>query len=55
MRILLLASAILVGCTTAKAEDRRITLINQSSMTIVQFHASDVGRSLTNPLIFNRL
>lgn len=45
MRILLLASAILVGCTTAKAEDRRIKLINESSSTIVEFHASNVGRS----------
>ena len=40
MRILLPASAILVGCTTAKAEDRRIKLISESSSTIVEFHAS---------------
>lgn len=29
----------------AKAEDRRIKLINESSSTIVEFHASNVGRN----------
>ena len=45
MRILLLASALLVACTAANAEDRRIKLINESSSTIVEFHASNAGRS----------
>ena len=49
MRTLLLASTLLMACTTANtpasAEDRRVKLINESSMTIVEFHASNVGRS----------
>ena len=45
MRLLLLASFMLVACTAANAEDRRIKLINESSSTIVEFHASNVGQS----------
>ena len=49
MRTVLLASALLVACaapnTQASAADRRIRLINESSQTIVEFHASNVGRS----------
>ena len=45
MRSLLLATTLLVACTEANAEDRRVKLINESSQTIVEFHASNVGRS----------
>src|SRR5580765_8214940 len=45
MRTLLLASALLLVCTTAHAEDRRVKLINESRMTIVEFHASNISRS----------
>ena len=47
MRTLLLASALLMACattSTANAEDRRIKLINESRMTIVEFHASNISR-----------
>jgi hypothetical protein len=49
MRTVLLATALLMACTapntSANAEDRRIRLINESRQTIVEFHASNVGRS----------
>ena len=45
MRVLILATSLLVACTAANAADRRIKLINETSQTIVEFHASNVGRS----------
>ena len=49
MRTLLLASALLMACTTAdntaNAADRRVKLINESRMTIVEFHASNISRN----------
>ncbi len=42
--LLLIAFALLVSLSTARAEDRRIRLINESSYTIEEFHASNVSR-----------
>lgn len=46
MRTWLLASTLLLASVAAaNAEDRRIRLINDSSLAIVEFHASNTGRS----------
>lgn len=43
-KLVLLAFALLVSVSTAQAQDRRIRLINESSYTINEFHASNTGR-----------
>lgn len=43
-KFLFLVFALLVSVQTAQAQDRRIRLINESSLTIEKFHASNVNR-----------
>jgi hypothetical protein len=46
MNKLILAVALgatLIGIATAQAEDRRIRIINETSLTMVKFQASNVG------------
>jgi hypothetical protein len=42
--LLILAFSLLVSISSAQAQDRRIRLINESSQTIEEFHASNVNR-----------
>ena len=44
MRLVLLSALALLCATGARAEDRRIKLINESRQIIVEFHASNVSR-----------